>query len=478
MIDISNNLVCNNNFRIGELMSKSQNSINVTVCSIKHLLNGSRINTKNGEYIQGQLKIPEYQRPYVWGEKQIDKLIYDLEEHKQQFPDSPYYLGSVILHSQNKYLNIIDGQQRLTTLALLGYLNNRLDDVSLSYQTSLSIMQIKLNLAYLRMISERWQKIIDFENIVVSLVITKSEDDAYKFFETQNTEGVRLTGTDIIKAHHLRAIPNEVRNDYAKKWENLGDLQNIVMTLLRGRYWNSLNNREIPFYREKQNIRDEIVEEFANRTLNNQKNIAFKRIKIYYPPITKSEQLQRVNSYHLRQPLNNGINTISYIEYFQNLYLKYYKDLTVTNLPNYVSFIKWLKALEGCRFLEELYVTGLMLYLCQFGEDKLDIFAQKFFRVAYSKRVSNKKAVRADSIPEFLRKYKLLDIIASSFIPEQLYESLDRFELKVEPSGFDINSVKSNFVDQINTYFELGIHKNNFAEQFAEKFSEKIQRLG
>lgn len=459
-------------------MSEPQALIKVAVCNVAHLLSGKRIKIDNQKYIHGQLSIPEYQRPYVWGEKQIDKLIDDLKDHKQQFVDSPYYLGSVILHAQDGYLNIIDGQQRLTTLTLFGYLNDQLNDVSLCYQASLSIQHIKRNLQYLEKVRSKWEDHIDFENIVVSLVVTESEDDAYKFFETQNTGGVRLTGPDIIKAHHLRAVPIDYRNHYAKEWEDLGELQGVVMTLLRGRYWNSLKGRIVPFYQEKQKIRDEVVEEFANRTLKHQDDVAYGFMRVTYTLMTKQVKQDLQNSYQLRQPLNEGVNSISYIEYFQNLYLKYYKDLKVSYLPEYSKFIHWLKELEGCRFLEELFVTGLMLYISQFGEYKLEVFAKKFFRVAYSKRVTNKKVVRADSIPEFLKGHKVLDLIAYSFTAEQVFESLDCFELKVDQDGLNENTVKRNFVEEANTYFGLGIRQAQYAEKFAEQLSQKIRELG
>ena len=459
-------------------MSGSQALIKVAVCNVAQLLSGKRIKTENQKYIQGQLGIPEYQRPYVWGEKQIDKLIDDLKDHQEQFADSPYYLGSVILHAQDGCLNIIDGQQRLTTFALLGYLNGQLDGVSLSYQASLSIQHIKRNLQYLEKVRSKWDEHIDFKNIVVSLVVTESEDDAYKFFETQNTGGVRLTGPDIIKAHHLRAVPVDYRNHYAKEWEDLGELQGIVMTLLRGRYWNSLKGRTVPFYQEKQKIRDEVVEEFANRTLKNQDDTAYGLMRVTYTAMTKQAQQDLQNSYQLRQPLNEGINSISYMEYFQNLYRKYYKELKVSYLPKYSHFIKWLKELDGCRFLEELFVTGLMLYISQFGEYKLDVFAKKLFRVAYSKRVSNKKAVRADSIPEFLREHKVLDHIAYSFTPEQVFEGLDYFNLKVDHDGLNENTVKRHFVEETNTYFGLGTQQVIDAEQFADQLSQTIRNLG
>ena len=66
-------------------------------------------------------QIPVYQRPYKWGDDEIDKLWDDiLESYSNQEPN--YFLGSIITAgSQNggKYLDIVDGQQRLTTLVIL-----------------------------------------------------------------------------------------------------------------------------------------------------------------------------------------------------------------------------------------------------------------------------------------------------------------------------------------------------------------------
>ena len=119
-----------------------------------------------------------------------------------------------------------------------------------------------------------------------------------------------------------------------------------------------------------------------------------------------------------------------------------------------------------------------MLYISQFGEYKLDVFAKKFFRVAYSKRVSNKKAVRADSIPEFLKEHKVLDFIAYSFTAEQLFENLDYFDLKVDENGLNENTIKRHFVEETNGHFELGIKQAEYAEQFADKLTQTIRNLG
>ena len=65
-------------------------------------------------------QIPRYQRPYSWGDEQLEKLWDDLIEALENDPN--YFLGSVITakpEDSNTYLDIVDGQQRLTTLTIL-----------------------------------------------------------------------------------------------------------------------------------------------------------------------------------------------------------------------------------------------------------------------------------------------------------------------------------------------------------------------
>lgn len=68
--------------------------------------------------------IPEYQRPYSWDEEQITTLFNDLVEFtKHNGKDKPkgtYFLGSIVAYyNEDKEQEIIDGQQRITTLFLL-----------------------------------------------------------------------------------------------------------------------------------------------------------------------------------------------------------------------------------------------------------------------------------------------------------------------------------------------------------------------
>ena len=64
--------------------------------------------------------IPRYQREYTWKMDQWESLFDDIEEN-----DPGYFLGSIICINQTsdtlavQRLEVVDGQQRLTTLSLL-----------------------------------------------------------------------------------------------------------------------------------------------------------------------------------------------------------------------------------------------------------------------------------------------------------------------------------------------------------------------
>ena len=164
-------------------------SVQVATCSAAQLfseclhpepsLSANAIITSDNETVAGALTIPEYQRPYCWQDKQLDSLLQDIASHTQRNAELPYYLGSLILHKEDGKLNIIDGQQRITTLALMGCLLD--SDPStiggLVYEHPISQQQIKHNLQWLRDRLDRVREGIDFHKLQFTLVITESEDD-------------------------------------------------------------------------------------------------------------------------------------------------------------------------------------------------------------------------------------------------------------------------------------------------------------
>lgn len=91
-------------------------SIEVHKKSVKELLSEGK---------DHQFVIPEYQRPYAWGDEEIQTLFDDLWEFTTNGQggsenNGTYFLGTVVAYeNDNKEQEIIDGQQRITSLFLL-----------------------------------------------------------------------------------------------------------------------------------------------------------------------------------------------------------------------------------------------------------------------------------------------------------------------------------------------------------------------
>ena len=71
--------------------------------------------------------VPVYQRPYSWDKEQIDVLLDDIiGAYKSESKNEGYYTGNIIVYDKNDKINglitkydIIDGQQRITSFALI-----------------------------------------------------------------------------------------------------------------------------------------------------------------------------------------------------------------------------------------------------------------------------------------------------------------------------------------------------------------------
>ena len=65
-------------------------------------------------------RVPLFQRDYSWGPDEWDDLWQDIVELFGDAPEPAHYLGYLVLQSaDNRTFDIIDGQQRMTTLSLL-----------------------------------------------------------------------------------------------------------------------------------------------------------------------------------------------------------------------------------------------------------------------------------------------------------------------------------------------------------------------
>src|SRR5664279_2394300 len=66
-----------------------------------------------------QYVIPIYQRNYAWEAKEIEQLIQDIIDYSIHHPDRNYYIGTLVVATEQNILNTIDSQQQLTTLSIL-----------------------------------------------------------------------------------------------------------------------------------------------------------------------------------------------------------------------------------------------------------------------------------------------------------------------------------------------------------------------
>lgn len=170
---------------------------------------------KYNDIVHLPLCIPNYQRIYCWEEENVKCLLDDVFEHVSSNSNVPYRLGTIILHSHDGKYDIIDGQQRLVTLALLlselgvetGLLNEQFSSKEsieyIAYNKYLINEYVNRHLN----VHDNLEKLLNLLEFSVLVLHNTSIDLAYTFFSNQNSRGVELTDYDLLKAHHLRYIP-------------------------------------------------------------------------------------------------------------------------------------------------------------------------------------------------------------------------------------------------------------------------------
>ena len=231
--------------------------------------------------------IPGYQRPYSWTEEETGLLFDDLYEFFQEEKSDNYFLGSIVLikDEQKRYADVIDGQQRLTTLSILfASIADAFNDAAYK-QTCKEYLQEKGNILagiaaqprlflrdkdrdffckYIQEVqlnelaqldpatldSEAKQHIqkncvllgeklndafLDDEQRVaftqflltrcyLVVVSTPNQDSAFRVFSVMNDRGLELLPTDIIKSKVIGNLPEGIQEAYTDKWEELENL--------------------------------------------------------------------------------------------------------------------------------------------------------------------------------------------------------------------------------------------------------------
>lgn len=154
-------------------------------------------------------EIPGYQRPYAWRTEEAGQLLVDLLEAMEQATDEPYFLGSIVLIKPPGELvgQVLDGQQRLTTLTILGAVLRDLATIPQERSALDSIVYIEPNA---------------FLNQQEAIRLKAHEDDRVFFKESVQRPGATA-----------KAQPSEQPKTEAQKnmWANSQVLRSMVLEL-------------------------------------------------------------------------------------------------------------------------------------------------------------------------------------------------------------------------------------------------------
>lgn len=218
--------------------------------------------------------IPTYQRPYVWGDEQLKKILDDFYSTFQQSKDAIYYVSNFLTKEEEFHAELIDGQQRFTTLWLISFVINTISSNSQITKFLKKDKQLRLGFEIRKEVSEFLESLLQDEsvskkiydnqfiieypylkNIAKALVFingymkqipeneielfgnyiytnvklikntTSKNTDLNKLFSTINSAGVQLEQTDIVKANLLSLIDDKVK--FGKIWETCENMNNF-----------------------------------------------------------------------------------------------------------------------------------------------------------------------------------------------------------------------------------------------------------
>ena len=208
--------------------------------------------------------IPCYQRAYAWEDKEIEQLIDDIYDIPAR---ENYYIGMLIVSrvkGKSETFEVVDGQQRLTTLYLLfqylvseGSLEGRvgktltfdcrpnsnytLFDIQTILKGSIdSNNEEKVEQSILNGIKAIRQKFLsanldkekfvsNLEHVILYRIEVPENTDLNRYFEIMNTRGEQLEQHDILKAKLMGYLDNRKEQDFFSRiWNACSDMTGYV----------------------------------------------------------------------------------------------------------------------------------------------------------------------------------------------------------------------------------------------------------
>ena len=273
--------------------------------------------------------IPDYQRPYAWGETECQTLWDDIfsfaipDEGRTEFDsNSEYFLGPIVTFKNSvSKMEVIDGQQRLTTLMLLlrafyekfGHMQDKASVATKQNiekciwktdefgEPDMSALKIDSEVAtdkdkdeFLEILKTGvvkpgqksryaanyrfFQNCIDdflakyptyfaylptriMNNCILLPIEAESQDTALRIFSTLNDRGMPLSDSDIFKAQFYKYYSDIGKKDlFIKQWKDLEELTESIFHPLNGTPMDELFTRYMYYIRAKQGIKSSTTE--------------------------------------------------------------------------------------------------------------------------------------------------------------------------------------------------------------------------
>lgn len=380
------------------------------------------------ELVKYTLSIPDYQRPYKWTEKNVVQLLEDIFEYVV-VKNKDYRIGNIILHDEKDKdeNNIVDGQQRLTTISLiLKMLDSSFESLLMKqkYRESIS----KNNIAYNYRVITNWVntkfKNNEEQNKFKDKILSKCEfvlftvyhqDEAFQLFDSQNARGRSLEPYDLLKAFHLREMEPDNEEDRIKcieKWETSvdnGTLKSVLGNhLFKIRKW-SKNESKYDFTKDE-------IEEFKGISLDQKQQYPYETaIRILEEAVDKAKNDKLLANFNIIQtfpfqitmPIINGKCFFEYVDYYITLREKLFdfnkQDSIKTKFPEFVEFYEkycnyphsWR---SGDKKVRNLYENLLIQFVDRFGfVEDFENFYKSFYKAAYIIRC-NKERIYLNTI--------------------------------------------------------------------------------
>lgn len=412
---------------------------------------------KIAEVLSQNLEIPAFQRPYCWDDRNVRQLLQDVYDSWKSGKQS-YRIGSTILFKDpikpNSSLQIVDGQQRITTILLV---LRQLADTnsfpgeslcsSLNYEHEESQLQISENYKYIEkwineQISNEKQEFKKYLTDYCELVEIKVTDlsEAFQMFDSQNGRGKPLEAYNLLKAYHIRAMEVELQDtkiECDKRWEdatryktnpsdereNKQDILKQVINeqLYRTRKWSrksdayAFDNTKIAEFKGvsigRQNSvnfvyqNTELLNYIATRYFDSI-GLDVKGLKSRFYP----SDPENINPFVLiNQNIVNGKCFFDYIETYVEIYKKLFinqRDNSSKELTDFRKFFeKYCCKYAGSNrlgdtYLREVYKSLIFVLFDKFGEEGLCRYSETLYVLIYRLRLE-KKQVKYNSVAKY-----------------------------------------------------------------------------